>query len=285
MNILTFDIEEWFHILDNDSTKKESNWEKYDYRINENMERIFYLLDKHKLDATFFCLGWITRKFPEVVKKIDELGFEIAFHSNLHQLAYEQSCEEFETDFKIGLAQLENLIGKKIKTYRAPGFSITKQNLWAFDILNKYGITKDSSVFPANRAHGGISDLKLDKPFYIKTGNSSLKEFPINTFNFMGQKLIFSGGGYFRLFPKMVVDSLINKSEYVMTYFHPRDFDPEQPMIEELSLVRRFKSYYGLKSAFEKLDYILGKHEFMSLSEADKNYDWNNALTIDINEI
>ena len=253
MNILTFDIEEWFHILDNNSTKTEADWAKYPSRIHENMERIFQLLEETNQQATFFCLGWVARKHPDIIRSIANRGYEIATHSDLHQLAYEQSRSEFKNDLETSIKALEDITGKKIRAYRAPGFSIKQENKWVFEVLIENGIEVDCSVFPAKRSHGGFEQFGVAEPCWIDIDGYRLKEFPINTVNGLGKSLIFSGGGYFRLIPYPILQQLTKRSNYVMTYFHPRDFDANQPMIEELSRLRKFKSYYGLSGCLDKL--------------------------------
>ena len=274
MNILTFDIEEWFHILDNDSTKTEKEWSNYEYRLDANMDRIFNLLIEKNQKATFFCLGWVAKEFPHILKKIDDLGFEIATHSNRHQLAYEQSKKEFINDLDSSIKRIEDVIGKKVISYRAPGFSIKSDNKWVFEELVKHGIEVDCSIFPAKRAHGGFEEYGYANPSIIDINGYQLKEFPINLYNILSKDIIFSGGGYFRLLPYWLIKTMMKNSDYVMTYFHPRDFDKEQPIIKELSLVRKFKSYYGLGSAFKKLERLITDFEFIDLNEAVENIDW-----------
>jgi len=282
MNILTFDIEEWFHILDNDSTKTEKEWSNYEYRLDSNMNRIFELLDKKNQQATFFCLGWVAREFPHIIRKIDDMGFEIATHSDKHQLAYEQTQQEFRDDLKLSLNSIEDVIGKKITTYRAPGFSIMEENKWLFEELANQGIEIDCSIFPAKRSHGGFESYGTAKPSLIELNDIRIKEFPINTFQILGNNMIFSGGGYFRLLPYSVVKYMMNKSEYVMTYLHPRDFDAQQPMIKELSMFRKFKSYYGLSSSFVKLERLITDFEFIDLREADSRVIWDTADVVSL---
>ncbi len=282
MNILTFDIEEWFHILDNDSTKTEKEWSNYEYRLDANMDRIFELLDRKNQKATFFCIGWVAREFPHILKKIDDMGFEIATHSDKHQLAYEQSKDEFRQDLEISIKSIEDCIGKKVTSYRAPGFSIMEENKWVFEELVNQGIEIDCSVFPAKRSHGGFESYGTAKPSVLDLNGLQLKEFPINLFQTMGKNMIFSGGGYFRLLPYPVIKYMMNNSEYVMTYFHPRDFDASQPMIGELSAFRKFKSYYGLSESFSKLEKLISDFEFIDLKEAVSRVDWNNSEIIKI---
>lgn len=280
MNILTFDIEEWFNILDNDSTKTEKEWSNFEYRLDANADRIFNLLDKHNQSATFFCLGWVARKFPHIIKKIDSLGYEVATHSDLHQLAYEQNQKEFRQDLQKSIYSIEDLTGAKVTSYRAPGFSIKNENKWVFDILIDEGIEIDCSVFPAKRAHGGFEEFGYARPSLINSNGKQLKEFPINLYPILGQNIIFSGGGYFRLVPYPVLKRFMNNSDYVMTYLHPRDFDYNQPMIENLSLIRKFKSYYGLKGALNKLERLITDFEFIDLKEANIRVDWKNIKEV-----
>jgi len=273
-------MEEWFNILDNDSTKTEKEWSNFEYRLDANADRIFDLLDKHNQKATFFCLGWVARKFPQVIKKINSLGYEVATHSDLHQLAYEQNQREFREDLQKSIYSIEELTGTKVTSYRAPGFSIKNENKWVFDILIDEGIEIDCSIFPAKRAHGGFEEYGYARPSLINSNGKYLKEFPINLYPILGQNIIFSGGGYFRLVPYPILKKFMNNSDYVMTYLHPRDFDYTQPMIENLSLVRKFKSYYGLKGALNKLERLITDFEFIDLREANAQVDWENTKEV-----
>lgn len=280
MNILTFDIEEWFHILDNDSTKTEAEWSGYEKRLDQNMERIFELLERKRQSATFFCLGWVAREFPHIIRRIHEQGYEIATHSDRHQLAYEQSREEFAEDLRRSIGSIEEITGEKVRAYRAPGFSLKEENKWVFEVLAENGIEIDCSVFPAARSHGGFASFGHAEPAIVDINGIRLKEFPINLYEFAGRNMIFSGGGYFRLLPYWMIKYMMKRSDYVMTYFHPRDFDAEQPMIEELSAVRKFKSYYGLGSTFGKLEKLISDFEFIDLNEAASRVEWDQAKRI-----
>jgi len=280
MRILTFDLEEWFHLLDNESTKTEKEWSKYENRFPGNVDKILDLLQHHNLTATFFCLGWAARTYPQVLKKIDELGFEVASHSNRHQLAYDQNRSSFRHDLEESIKAIEDVTGKKPRAYRAPGFSFKTENKWVFEVLIECGFKIDCSIFPAKRAHGGFEQFGLAEPGFIEVNGLRIKEFPINLYSFWGKNIIFSGGGYFRLLPYWLIRRLMAKSDYVMTYFHPRDFDPDQPLIKDLPLIRKFKSYYGLKGALAKLNKMLEDFHFVDLQEADRLYDWEKAKVI-----
>lgn len=280
MNILTFDIEDWFHILDNASTKSEENWSNYTSRMDQNMEKIFQLLDRHQQKATFFILGWVAEKHPQFVQQIADNGFEIASHSYSHQLVYEQNKAAFKEDLKRSIRTLEDITGKKVNTYRAPGFSITEETRWAFESLIEEGITTDSSIFPSKRGHGGYPSYGSAEPSIIDIDGHLIKEFPINTTKFLGKDIIFSGGGYFRLAPYSLINQWTRKSPYVMTYFHPRDFDPDQPMLKDLALHRKFKSYVGLRGCQRKLDKWLKDFDFVDIEAASAQVDWNQAKII-----
>ena len=198
MRILTFDIEEWFHLLDNPASKTEHQWKNFDSRIRLEMDIIFDILEKTEKSATFFVVGWMAETHPEIIREISDYGFEIGSHTHLHQLVYEQDRKTFYDDVKKSITILENCIGKKVTSFRAPGFSITKKNLWAFEVLYELGITKDSSIFPAIRAHGGLPSYNFSTPSILEYNGIQLKEFPINTHSILGKPFSFSGGGYFR---------------------------------------------------------------------------------------
>ena len=285
MKILTFDVEDWFHILDNEASKSEKQWKNFESRLEQNMDKIFKVLDDNNQNATFFCLGWIARKHPEIIKKIDALGYEIASHSDLHQLTYEFNKTEFSSDLERSIKSIEDITGKKVTSYRAPGFSIKEENLWVFDELIKYGIEIDCSVFPVDRAHGGLKKYGYQEPAYIERTEGIIKEFPINFHTILGKDIIFSGGGYFRLLPYPLLKYFMNQSSYTMTYFHPRDFDSTQPMMDGLNSIRKFKSYYGLESSLSKLEKLIQDFDFISLNEANLKIDWTNAKIINFDTI
>jgi polysaccharide deacetylase family protein (PEP-CTERM system associated) len=280
MKILTFDIEDWFHILDNESTKSVKQWSNFDSRIQLGMDLIFDILETSEKSATFFVVGWMAEKYPEIIREISDRGFEIGSHTHLHQLAYEQDRKTFYFDVERSIKTLEDCTGKKVSSFRAPGFSITKKNKWAFEVLHGLGITKDSSVFPAGRAHGGLPSYNVALPSIIDYNGIKLKEFPINTHNILGKPFIFSGGGYFRLLPYKTIKNWTIQSDYVMTYFHPRDFDRGQPIVPGLSLTRLFKSYIGIKNCKHKLERWLSDFEFIDLNQADKSINWGQVPEI-----
>jgi len=277
MKILTFDIEDWFHILDFDETESLDSWNKFDSRLNHNLDFIFSFLSDSGYKAAFFILGWVAEKHPNVIKKIISEGYEIGNHSYSHLLLYTHVKAKVKEDLERSNKILQDISGAKIKYFRAPGFSIKNDTNWAFEILLELGIEIDSSIFPTSRGHGGYLGFPYSTPCKLNINGSIIKELPINTFKFLGKEIVFSGGGYFRLLPYSLQKQLYKKSEYLMTYFHPRDFDPNQPVLENLSRTRKFKSYVGLKNSKQKFQKLLNDYEFVDIQTADKMIDWGNA--------
>lgn len=280
MNVLTFDIEEWFHLLDNDSTKTESQWNNFEKRIDANVGRLFDILDSTDTKATFFIIGWIAKKYPELVKRISE-RYQIGSHTMNHQLIWQQTPDEFKKDVADSIKRLEDITGQKVKCFRAPGFSLRESESWAFDILAECGIEYDSSVFPAHHAHGGMPSYPGQGPSRIVYNGIEVKEFPITFKNFHGHHLVFSGGGYFRVFPYYLIKKWTKESsDYLLSYIHPRDLDCGQPMIKDLTIARKFKSYVGLKSAERKLRRWLTEFDFIDIRTATESICWRDVPVV-----
>lgn len=282
MNVLTFDIEEWFHLLDCDATRTENEWKSYEVRIGDNVERIFRILDDTNTKATFFIIGWIAKTYPEIVRRISE-KYQIGCHTMNHQLVWQQTPQQFKADVEEGVKMLEDITGKKVECFRAPGFSIRESEAWAFGILADLGIKYDCSVFPAAHAHGGMPSYPKAAPGIIEYQGVQIKEFPVGFKTIAGRHVMFSGGGYFRLFPYPLVRKWTKESgEYLMSYIHPRDLDAGQPMIKSLSAPRKFKSYVGLKGAEAKLRRWLTDFDFTDLATADLATNWEKAPIISL---
>ncbi|MEO5640432.1 MAG: polysaccharide deacetylase family protein [Sphingomicrobium sp.] len=277
MHILSFDIEDWFHLLEHDEVRGEASWAKLERKLPVMVARILDLLDETGRKATFFCLSWVAREFPELIREIDRRGHEIGSHSDVHSLIFEQSPAQFASELARSKALLEQVSGKPVTVYRAPGFSLVERSRWAFNELVAQGFEIDCSIFPASRAHGGFPSFPYEGPGWVETGNGRIKEMPMSAARIAGRRLVFSGGGYFRLLPLPVLRRLWRASRYTMTYFHPRDFEPDQPMMAGLSAARRFKSYYGLGSAEAKLRAILTDYDFVSVTAAAAKVDWGMA--------
>ena len=282
MKILTFDIEDWFHIIQKYPDNILEKWDNYEVRIHNGMDRIFKVLDDNDIKATFFIVGYIARKHPEIVKRIHDLGYEIAAHSDMHKTAYHQTRAEYKQDLSDCINSLESITGEKVISYRAPGFSIKKKNIWAFEVLNELGIKYDASIFPAKREDGGFDDFSESRPSIIKYKGMKINEFPMSINTFLGKKFTVTGGGYFRAFPYRFMKNMIKNSDYTMTYFHPRDFDFHQPMLEGLSLKRKFKSYYNLSKSYTKLKQMVYDFDFIDMREASQLVDWNNVPIVDL---
>lgn len=282
MKILTFDIEDWYNC---DFINQDFNWDKYEVRIYESVDRILNELAKHKLTATFFCLGWLAEKHPKVIRKIHAHGHKIGCHSYQHELSFRFDREGFKADTLKAKVLLEAVIGEPIYSFRAPGFSITEQNIWALEVIAELGFKYDCSLFPAAHDYGGFASYGAAEPAILKLPNGMLlKEFPMSVKNLYGKKIVFSGGGFFRLFPYALIKRWSQQSSYLMTYFHPRDFDPDQPMIDSLPFHRKFKSYVGLAKAFSKFQKLLKDFEFVGIEAADKKIDWMSTRTINLSE-
>ena len=280
MRILTFDIEDWFHLLGHTSTKSEKNWSDFESRIRLGMDNIFSILEESNMNASFFVVGWIANKYPNIIKEISDMGFEVGSHTYSHQLCYDLNRKQLSQDIEKSIKIIEDCTGTKVRMFRAPGFSITPSNKWVFDVLYDNGIKIDCSIFPTSRAHGGFAHDELNRPSKIYYNGVNIKEFPLNTIRFLGKQFVFSGGGYFRAMPYRLIKSFTKKSEYVMTYFHPRDFDFDQPMISDLSYLRKFKSYIGLKNCKNKLTRWLKEYKFTDLKSAEEKIDWDHIKTI-----
>ncbi len=282
MRILTFDIEDWYHFLEHRSTKSETQWKDFEPRVRQNTAGILEFLARHQQKATFFIIGWIAKNYPGLVKEISDAGHDIGLHSYGHQLVWQQTPDEFRQDLLRNIGVLEDQLGYKVEKYRAPGFSVKRMNLWAFDMMAEAGITTDASIFPAARAHGGMPSFPHNFPCLIQRNGISLKEFPINYNSLGGIRTVLTGGGYFRFWPYPLIRYYTDRSEYVMSYFHPRDFDRNQPLLKDLGPVRRFRAYYGLGNSQQKLERWLSEYSFTDIASADASIDWSKIPVVNL---
>lgn len=283
MNILTFDIEDWYNC---DFISEDFNWDKFEVRIYQGVDRILEELSRRNLKGTFFCLGWLAEKHPNVIKSIINGGHHIGCHSYQHELSFRFDEKGFRDDTLKSKNLLEDISGREVNAFRAPGFSITRNNSWALSALAEMGFIYDCSLFPAPHDYGGMPTYGTGIPKLIDVGeNMVIKEFPINIKPVLGKNIVFSGGGFFRLFPYWLINKWGKETDYMMTYFHPRDFDIEQPVIESLPLTRKFKSYVGIKGAFKKFQSLLDDFEFVNLEQADEIINWKEIEIIDISNL
>ncbi len=268
-NLFSIDVEDWFHILDTSTAPSRDEWLRMESRLATNTEALLALLDEYQTKATFFILGWVAENYPQVVKGIADRGHEIASHGYGHDLVYKQSEEEFRADVRRAAEAIHKACGVHPRGYRAPGFSINGDTLWALDALVEDGYEYDSSIFPAKRRHGGLPGAQY-VPSILPNG---LKEFPISTINVGFGRLAYLGGGYLRLFPDRLIRYWAhrqqNRGMTLILYLHPRDIDDMQPRLP-LSLMRRFKSYVGLERTLPKLAGLLEDFRWMPF----RDYVW-----------
>ncbi len=291
MNILTFDTEEWY--TEFKGLKRPEEYALFDEKLTQILES----LDKRGTKGTFFCVGQLAVHFPEVLKKIQQHGHEIGCHSNVHNWLNKMSYNECLDDTKNAMDAIEQCIGEKVLSYRAPAFSICKKNQWAFDVLAECGIERDSSVFPAARDFGGFPDFGQQSPCVIHHNGVNIKEFPIPMTTILGKKMAYSGGGYFRFFPLSFVKKTMSKAGYSMAYFHIRDLIVENHHVMskekyeaafrekgtiKARYVRYFKSSIGKKQAMSKLLNLIEQVNFVNLSEANDNIDWEGVPVVEL---
>lgn len=290
MNILTFDIEEWYlqKKYFGDHADKYAQYDQY-------LGKLLDTLDRRDLKATFFCLGGMATEFPNVVRKIEERGHEIGCHSFRHVWLNKMEEKEVKEDTRLSVDALEQCIGRKVKSYRAPAFSIGKKNKWVFSVLVECGISHDASIFPVERDFGGFPGFENKEPTMVFAESAVIKEFPICTTKVFGHEMAYSGGGFFRFFPLSFIKKTMAKSDYNMAYFHINDLLPEMSGVksradyesyykEPGTIVNRYKRYIktniGKKNAFPKLLQLLETESFVSLEQADEMIDWQQAHSI-----
>ena len=280
MNILTFDIEDWYN---HDDYSRDFAWEKHEVRIYEGTEKILSALERRGLKGTFFCVGWIAEHHPKVIKWIADGGHHLGCHSYQHELATRFLREQFKEDTYKAKCLIEDVAGREVNAFRVPSFSITSENLWAFDVLAELGFKYDSSVFPSHHEFGGLPDFP-SVPHIIRTQHGDLKEFPISLGKVFGREIVYSGGGYFRVMPYWLLKRMTEKTDYVLSYFHPSDFDPDQPQMPQLPKMRQFKNRVALNGAYKKFERYISDFEFENILDADNIITWDNCQVIECNE-
>jgi polysaccharide deacetylase family protein (PEP-CTERM system associated) len=272
-DVLTIDVEDWYHILEVEGTPGEAQWGAMASRVEANFRRLLEMLAAHQVRATCFFLGWIAEKFPALVREAKAAGHEIASHGYSHVLIYSQTEKEFYEDVRRAKGIIEDLAGAEVLGYRAPGFSIVASTPWALDRLAAAGYRYDASVFPGSRGHGGMPGAEMG-PHRVRTAGGEIVEVPVTLARVLGRRVCFFGGGYFRLFPYGVVRRMARRVKKegrpVVWYIHPRDIDAEQPRLA-MSGLRRFKSYVNLRGAAGKLERLLADGRFVTCGELVKN--------------
>ena len=268
-NYLTIDVEDYFQVAAFEKVIKPELWDNYESRVEGNTDAILNILKTRNIKATFFVVGWIAEKYPQLVQQIYENGHEIGCHSYMHRKIYDLSPDEFKADTKKAKSLLEKITGSKIRGYRAPSYSITKKSLWALDILAELGFEYDSSIFPIHHDNYGIPDSPR---FAYRLDRQNLKEYPISTLKVLGRNIPVSGGGYFRMFPYAFTRTalqFINVKEQkpFIFYLHPWEIDPDQPRISSASALSKFRHYVNLKTTKIKLLKLLDDFKFTSIQQ------------------
>ena len=264
-NAISIDLEDWFCVHNMSQQISRSQWGQYELRVERSTTKILDLLFKRNTKATFFVLGWIAECVPDLIKEIDKQGHEIATHGYYHQLLTEMNPDSFEKDLQRALEVTSRLISQPIVGYRAPSFTITNKTLWAIEILKKYGIEYDSSVFPIKfHPDYGITDAKLD----IYRYENNIIEFPMTCVEVFGRRIPCCGGGYFRLYPykitKMLLKKCQNQGRSIIFYLHPWEFDYRQPRIS-LPYLKRLRHYNNLDKTQDRFDRLLNDFEFTTV--------------------
>jgi polysaccharide deacetylase family protein (PEP-CTERM system associated) len=271
LNAFTVDVEDYYHVSAFERSIARGDWEQYDSRVANNTLRILDLLDRHDTKATFFVLGWIAKRRPELVREIHRRGHEIGSHGYWHRLIYEQSPKEFRDDLRLSRDVLRDAIGGPILAYRAPSFSITRRSLWALEILAEEGFLMDSSVFPIHHDRYGIPGARPEM-HQIDTPAGSLWEFPMSIVRLGWMNLPVGGGGYFRLYPlrwTLHMLSRINSTHQrsFTCYVHPWELDPGQPRLRAGSPISRARHYLNLSTTEKKLGVLLKTFRFGRLCD------------------
>lgn len=277
MNALTIDVEDWFQVANLREVIHYSEWDSCESRITLTVARLLRLLSRVDVKATFFILGWIAEKKPEIVQAIHACGHEIATHGYSHRSIYELTPEEFKTEISKSVDIIENIIGEKIIGFRAPNYSIIPNTIWACKILAELGIKYDSSIFPVKHDRYGFLTAPRF-PFIIDLQEAGkLIEFPLSTLRMFGSNIPVAGGAYLRMYPYWFIRKAIQKlnedGKPGIIYFHPWELDVNQPRVK-LSFKSRIRHYGNLQMTEEKLTRLLGDFEFGSIREVLKiSYD------------
>ena len=269
VNAMTIDVEDYFHVSVFDGVVPRHQWDGLESRVCANTERILEILDERDVRATFFILGWVAERFPDLVRRIAWAGHEIASHGYAHRLVYDQTPTAFREDVRRAKALLEATAGVPVMGFRAPSYSITARSLWALDILIEEGYTYDTSIFPIHHDRYGIP-LSARHPYWIHRDAGSILEIPGSTLRWNGMNLPIGGGGYFRLLPyawtRWGISQLHRQEQRpAVFYLHPWEIDPDQPRLHT-STLGRMRHYGRLNRTAGRLRRLLSEFSFGPLS-------------------
>jgi polysaccharide deacetylase family protein (PEP-CTERM system associated) len=248
-NAMTCDVEDYFQVSAFAPYIDRASWPNRECRVEANMDRILALFERHGVRATFFTLGWIAERYPQLVRRIVAGGHELASHGYGHLRASDQSRAEFANDIRSAKALLEDIGGQAVLGYRAPSFSIGRANLWALDELLEAGYRYSSSIYPIAHDHYGMPEAP--RFAFYPNGPDGLLEVPITTVQLMGRNLPAGGGGYFRLLPYALSRWMMAKvnrddRQSALFYFHPWEIDTQQPRPDGLGAKARFRHYINI---------------------------------------
>lgn len=276
VNALTIDVEDYYQVTNFEKYISRNDWPSFKSRVVPNTRKILSLLDEYGIKATFFVLGYVAERHPNLVNEIVSAGHELGSHSYWHRLVYELAPEQFRADLKKSKDTLEQIAQIPISAFRSPSFSITTKSLWALDILVEEGFTVDSSIFPVYHPRYGIPNAPCT-PYALDLAAGRLWEFPI-TVGRVGKlwKTPIAGGGYFRLFPLRLSEYLLNRVNNsglpFVFYIHPWEVDPEQPRLSYGTVVQRFRHYVNLAANTSKFEKLLQTFNFGRLDEVLASY-------------
>lgn len=268
-NAFTVDVEDYFQVEGFANAIDRDSWDGFSTRVGESTSRLLDLLARRGVRATFFVLGWVARKHPEIVRRIAASGHEVASHGMSHRLVYTQTPEEFRRETRDAKALLEDQSQNPVEGYRAATYSITRRSLWALDVLCEEGFRYDSSIFPMRHDRYGIPDAE-HRPHVLTTpGGGRLVEFPISVLHYWGAKVPVAGGGYFRLFPygftRWALRRLNREQREFVFYVHPWEVDPDQPRVGNADRLSRFRHYLNIDQCAQRLARLLEDFEFDSM--------------------
>ena len=266
-HFFTVDVEEYFHVNAFEKVIPRSEWDRWPRRLAETMPILLDRLAKHGARGTFFTLGWVAEKNPEVIRQIVAGGHEIASHGYWHRRVPTISREDFREDVRNSKRILEDVGGAPVVGFRAPSFSIIPGYEWAFDVLIEEGYHYDSSVFPIRRPGYGNPDAPR-VPYVIHGAAGSLVEFPLTTTSILGYRVPAAGGGYLRQFPLAVIRRAFREASEAgigaTFYIHPWEIDPDQPRVP-VSPLTRIRHYRGLDKTLPRIEKLLGEFPFTAI--------------------
>jgi polysaccharide deacetylase family protein (PEP-CTERM system associated) len=268
LNALTVDVEDYFHVAAFEKQITPSDWQDMTPRVDRNTRVLLDQFDRNNAKATFFFLGWVAQRFPDLVKEVQRRGHEVASHGFSHTKVHQQTPAEFRDDVVRAKELLEDLTGQPVIGYRAPSFSINKQSEWAFEILKDIGHQYSSSTYPIKHDLYGVPDWP-QQPYMRQEG---IWEIPMPTLTMFGRQLPIAGGGYFRLMPYWLSSRLISRFLQedrmpYMFYFHPWEVDPDQPRVAGAGHKSKFRHYVNLDKMEHKLDRLLTQFNWGSLGQ------------------